>query len=67
MDPSTQMDEFRRMQPVVEVERANRLIGSYLEHIEFYRNDLDHFHHLLGRIGQRLGDPEPEGPRWRST
>jgi hypothetical protein len=61
------MDEFHRIELVEAVERANRLIANYLEHIEFYRRDLDHFHHPLGRTGQRLGEPEPEGPRWRLT
>jgi hypothetical protein len=65
MNPSTEMDEFRRMELVAQVERPNGLIAAYQRHIAFYRERLDRFHHLLGRIGQRLNEPEPEEPQWR--
>ena len=63
MDRDREMEEFRRMRLVSRVDRANGLIASDRENIDYYRNQRATLHHLLGRIGQRLGDPEPEEPR----
>jgi hypothetical protein len=65
MDRTREMDEFRRMELVAEVDRINGLLENYVEHMGTYRERLDVLHHLLGRIGERLGEPEPEEPRWR--
>ena len=62
MDHATEMDEFRRMKLITKVDRAEMIIGRYRENIAYFRERLDNLHHLLGRIGQRLGDPEPEEP-----
>jgi len=62
MDAQREEDEFRRMAINDRVERAKGLIAQYREHISFYRSQLDDYYYLLGRIGERLGDPEPKGP-----
>jgi hypothetical protein len=62
MDYAREIDEFRRIKLVAKVERVEGLIAMYREHTAFYRRYLDICHHLLGRIGQRLGEPEPEEP-----
>jgi hypothetical protein len=46
----------------IKVDREEGLITTYHEHIKFYRDRLNKYHHLLGRIGVRLGDSEPEEP-----
>jgi hypothetical protein len=65
MDQSREMDEFSRMRLVAEVDRINGLLATYQEHMGIYRDRLYRLHHLLGRLGERLGEPEPEEPRWR--
>jgi hypothetical protein len=62
MDPVREMEEFRRIRIVTKVERAEYLITTYREHIMFFRDQLNTYHNLLGRIGERLGEPEPEEP-----
>jgi hypothetical protein len=63
MDRNREMEEFRRMRLVARVDRANGLIATYRQHIDYFREQLDVLNHILGRIGERLGDPEPEEPR----
>jgi hypothetical protein len=65
MDRNRETEEFRRMRLVAEVDRIDGLLANYREHTAFYRERLDVLHHLIGRIGERLGEPEPEEPRWR--
>jgi len=59
---SKEADEFRRIALATKVERAEGFISRYREHIAIYRGHLNAYHHLLGRIGERLGEPEPEEP-----
>jgi hypothetical protein len=46
-----EQDEFRRMQITAKIDRAELLIATYREHIAIYRQRVDVYHHLLGRIG----------------
>lgn len=62
MDQGRQTDEFRRIRLAAKVERAEGLIATYQEHLALYRDRLDIYHHLLGRVGERLGEPEPQEP-----
>ena len=62
MDSSREIDEFRRLDLVEKIDRAESLIATYLEHIGIYRRRVDVYHNLLGRIGERLGEPEPREP-----
>ena len=57
-----EQDEFRRIELVAKIDRAEGLIASYREHITIYRKRIDTYHHLLGHIGERLGEPEPREP-----
>jgi hypothetical protein len=62
VDRSRETDEFRRIELVAKIGRAEGLINTYREHIAIYRRRVDVYHHLLGRIGERLGEPEPKEP-----
>jgi len=62
MERNREMNEFRRIELVAKIDRAEGLIATYREHIAVYRRRVDVYHHLLGRIGERLGEPEPEEP-----
>jgi hypothetical protein len=62
MDHDREADEFRRIQLTTKIDRAEDLIVRYRENIAFYRKRIDSYHHLLGRIGERLGEPEPIEP-----
>lgn len=62
MERGREMDEFRRIELVAKIDRAEGLIATYREHIAIYRQHIDVYHHLLGRIGERLGEPEPGEP-----
>ena len=62
MDHSREKDEFRRIELAAKIDRAEGLITAYREHIATYRQRIDVYHHLLGRIGERLGEPEPKEP-----
>lgn len=63
MDHGREANEFRRMRIAERIDRANDMIERYREGIDFYRGTVDAFHQLIGRIGERLGEPEPEEPR----
>jgi hypothetical protein len=51
-------DNFRRIQLMSKVERAEGLIAQYRKGIDHYRDELDEYHQRLGRIKERLGEPE---------
>jgi len=51
-------DEFRRIQLHTDVERATLMITKYREGIDHYRDQLATCHKKLGRIAERLGEPE---------
>jgi hypothetical protein len=63
MDRVKEEDEFRRIRLNERVEWINQVIWTYRENIGFYRERLDLYHHLLGRVGERLGEAEPEEPK----
>ena len=65
MDRDREMAEFRPIQLVAEVDRVTGLLVDYRKHCDHYRRKLHYLHDLIGRIGERLGEPEPEEPRWR--
>jgi hypothetical protein len=64
MDQEREREEFRRIDIVAERERAERMIADYRKHIDFYRSRIDWYNDMLGRIAQRLGEPEDPEPRW---
>ena len=51
-------DNFRRIQLKAEVDRAADMIMRYREGIDFYRRRLNVYWKQLGRIAERLGEPE---------
>jgi len=64
MDSDKEVEEFRRMRLIPEVDRINGLLADYRRHSDDYRRRLDYLNHVIGRIGARLGEQEPEAPRW---
>jgi hypothetical protein len=58
MMDNTEADNFRRIQLVSDVERAEGLIAQYRNGIDHYRRRLNGYHKLLGHIAERLGEPE---------
>jgi hypothetical protein len=64
MDHEREPGEFRRMEIIAKRERAERLIADYRRHVDFYRERIDWCNDVLGRIAQRLGEPEEREPRW---
>jgi hypothetical protein len=65
MDQERERDEFRRMEIVAKREQSARLIADYREKIDFFRSRIDWCNKMLGRIEQRLGEPDnDEEPRW---
>ena len=60
MHPDRERDEFRRIDIQAKVDRAKAIVDDYRRNISYYRGRIDSYHHLLGRISQRLGEPEPE-------
>jgi hypothetical protein len=63
MNSSREEDEFRRIAIVAKIERREYLINQYWTHLTHYRKQINELHQLLGRIGQRLGEPEPGEPK----
>lgn len=55
-------NEFRRIKIAGKLDRANGLITGYRDGIDFWRDRMNTYHQLLGRISERLGEPEPEEP-----
>jgi hypothetical protein len=62
VDRSRETAEFRRIELVAKFERAEGLIDTCREPMAIYRRRVDVYHHLVGRIGERLGEPEPKEP-----
>jgi hypothetical protein len=62
MQGNTEADKFRRIELNSEAERAVYLIGQYREGIDFYRRRMNDYYLELGRIVERLGEPDEEGP-----
>jgi hypothetical protein len=58
MMDDAEADNFRRIQLVADVERANGLIAQYRTGIDYYRDRLNSLHKSLGRIAERLREPE---------
>jgi hypothetical protein len=58
MMDNAEADNFRRIQLVSKVDRANEVIGHYRAGIDHYRRELNKFHKRLGHIAERLGEPE---------
>lgn len=64
MDQERECDEFYRMEIVAKRERAEMLIANYRKGIDANRRKIDWCNRVLGRIAQRLGEPEQEEPGW---
>jgi hypothetical protein len=62
MDQAREADQFRSMHVVSLIARAEGLITQYRANISFYRKRIDFYSRVLGHIGERLGEPEPEEP-----
>lgn len=60
---SNEADHFRRIQLVSKVDRAKEVIGQYRQGIDDYRKQIEKCKELLGRIAERLGEPEEGGTR----
>lgn len=60
MDSDRERDEFRRIQLNLKVERVEGLVSAYQDGIRTYIKRLKNYYDLLGRISERLGEPEPE-------
>jgi uncharacterized coiled-coil protein SlyX len=58
MMDNAEADNFRRIQLVSKVERANEVIAQYRNGIDHYRQQLDKYFTRLGRVEERLGEPE---------
>lgn len=57
---NTEADNFRRIQLVSKVEWVEGLIAQYRKGIDFYRRQINEAFEGLGRIAERLGEPEKE-------
>jgi len=60
MESVKQEDEFRRIQLMTKVDRAEHLITSYQHNIGFYVSRLKNYYRIIGHLSERFGDPEPE-------
>jgi hypothetical protein len=60
METDREREEFRRMHLNIKVERVEGLIASYQKGISFYIKRLNNYYDLMGRVAERLGEPEPE-------
>jgi hypothetical protein len=58
MMDDAEADNFRRIQLVTEVERAEDMVARYRKAIDFYREQIGKYCKRLGRIAERLGEPE---------
>lgn len=61
MMDNTEADNFRRIQLKSKVERAEAIVAGYREGIDFYRRQINEAFERLGRIAERLGEPEEGG------
>jgi hypothetical protein len=48
----------RRIELNIEVERAHDLVNRYIHHMADYRRRVHDLRYVLGRLGERLGEPE---------
>jgi hypothetical protein len=62
---NTEAENFRRIQLVAEVDRANEVIAQYRKGIDHFRRRLNEYHKRLGHIAERLGEPEEGSQRDR--
>jgi hypothetical protein len=60
VDSAREHDEFRRMKIVEKIEKHKQIIATYLSHMAYWHDEINKSHNLLGRIAERLGEPEPE-------
>jgi hypothetical protein len=60
VEGNAEADNFRRIELNSEVERAVYVISRYRAGIDFYRDRLDYYYKQLGRIAERLGEPDDE-------
>jgi hypothetical protein len=58
MMDNAEADTFRRIQLMSKVDRANELIAQYRTGIDHYRRELNEYFKRLGRIAERLREPE---------
>ena len=53
-------EQFRRISTVGKIEKSELIIAQYHNGIEFQRNQILKNTRLLGRIAERLGEPEED-------
>lgn len=58
MMDNTEADNFRRIQLMSRLERARDVIAQYRHGIDYYRRQIEVYSECLGRIKERLGEPE---------
>jgi hypothetical protein len=58
MMDNTEADNFRRIQLMSKVERAEDMVTRYRKGIDHFRDQVDKYCKRLGRIAERLGEPE---------
>lgn len=64
MDQEREHDEFRRIELIAKRDRAEELIADFRRGIDLNRRRINWYNEMLGRIAQRLGEPEWEEPGW---
>jgi len=62
MEKHSEADHFRRIELSSSVDRANTMIAKYRDGIDDYRGFMNSYFKELGRIAERLGEPEEGGP-----
>lgn len=55
-------DSFRVFEFTAKIEKAVDLISTYRHHIDFWREQIDWYHKMLGWLSGRNGEPEPPPP-----
>lgn len=58
MMDNTEADNFRRIQLMSGLERAREVVAQYRHGIDYYRGQIEDYFECLGRIRERLGEPE---------
>lgn len=58
-----EQDQFRRIDLEEERERAMGLVVRYRKAIDFFRRRIDYYSEVIGHLGERLGEAEPDPPR----
>lgn len=58
MEGNTEADQFRRIQLNSDIDRARGIIADYRVNIDFYRKKIEVCFEKIGRIAERLGEPE---------